>query len=94
MAVSLSRVEGRKICVVFVQVMDEESARVRLRCFRGRGNVERGRLNVVDENGAVFPVPSSASRNVLPNDGTNLLQDAEYFVLVKTDENIDLVSAN
>ena len=94
MAHVLDYLEARKICVVFVQVVDTIKGRVRLQCFRGRANVERGRLNVIDANGTVFPVPSSALGNILPSDGTKLLRDADYFVLVKTDENIDFLSSN
>ncbi|OGV71241.1 MAG: hypothetical protein A3K19_32380 [Lentisphaerae bacterium RIFOXYB12_FULL_65_16] len=94
MSDSLAYLEGKRLCVVFVQVVDQATERVRLQCFRGRANIERGRLVVVDQNGTVFPVPSSATRNVLPSDGTKILRDAEYFVLVKADEGIDLVSSN
>ena len=94
MAHDLDYLEGKKFCVVFVRVVDEKSGRVQLQCFRGRANVERGRLKVINEKGIVFPVPSSAFGNVLPNDGTKMLLDAEYFVLVKTDENIDFTSVN
>ena len=90
----LDYLEGKKFCVVFVRVVDEVAGRVQLQCFRGRANVERGRLKVINETGVVFPVPSSAFGNVLPNDGTKILLDAEYFVLVKTDENVDSISRN
>jgi hypothetical protein len=89
---SLEYLEGKKLCVVFVRVLDKVRGRVRLQCFRGRANIDRDRLNVVDSNGAVFPVPSSATHNVLPNDGTRILGDADYFVLVKTDEKIEFIS--
>ena len=91
---SFDYLEGKKICIVFVQVLDETAGRVKLQCFRGRGNVERGHLTVVDSNGSLFPVPASASNNVLPNDGTKILKDADYFVLVKADESIELFSCN
>jgi hypothetical protein len=94
MSDSLAYLEGKRICVVFVQVVDQARERVRLQCFRGRANIEHGHLTVVNANGTVFPVPSSAVRNVLPSDGTKILQDAEYFVLVKADEGVDLVSSN
>jgi hypothetical protein len=42
----------------------------------------------------VFSLPSSSWNTIMPNDGTAMLQDADYFVLVKTDENINLVSPN
>ncbi len=94
MAHRMDHFEGKKMCVVFVHVLDAGNGKVQLQCFRGRANVERGRLNVVDANGTVFPVPSSASGNVLPNDGTKILQDADFFVLVKADNDIEFVSNN
>jgi len=90
----LDYLEGKKFCVVFVRVLDHATGRVQLQCFRGRASVERGRLNVIDPNGTVFPVPSSAAGNVLENDGTELLRDAEYFVLIRTDDSIEFVSSN
>ena len=90
----LSYLEGKRFCVVFVQVVEQATGRVRLHCFRGRVSIERGRLNVVDRHGTVFAVPSSAWGNVMANDGTKMLEDAEYFVLVKADENIDFVNVD
>jgi len=86
--------EGRRFCVVFVKVTDPVRERVTLQCFRGRASVERGRVNVVDVNGGVFTLPGTAMNNILPSDGSRILKDAEYFCLVKTDENIELVSMN
>jgi len=86
--------EGRRFCVVFVKVTDPVRERVMLQCFRGRASIERGRVNVVDVNGGVFTLPGTALNNILPSDGSRILKDAEYFCLVKTDENIELVSMN
>jgi len=94
MAERLGYLEAKKFCVVFVQVADAASDRVRLQCFRGRASIDRGQLNVIDANGTVFPVPNSALGNILPSDGTALLQDAEYFALVKTDDKLDFISTN
>lgn len=88
----LRYLEGRTFCVVFVKILDEVKGRVQTQCFRGRADIERGRLNVVAENGALFTVPSSAYGNILPNDGTKMLKEAEFFVLVKTDPSIQLTS--
>ncbi|MBT3291711.1 MAG: hypothetical protein HN380_30490 [Victivallales bacterium] len=90
---NLKYLEGRKFCVVFIKVLDAATEKVQLQCLRGRASVEPGRLTVVHEQGGMFTVPSSALPNILPSDGTALLQDAEYFVLVKTDENIVFASA-
>ncbi|MBT3381555.1 MAG: hypothetical protein HN742_06970 [Lentisphaerae bacterium] len=94
MAGSFGYLEAKRMCIVFVRVVDAEQERVQLQCFRGRANVEGGHVSVIDGNGAVFPVPSSALGNILPSDGTKLLQDADYFVLVRTDDNIEFVSSN
>jgi len=91
---NLKYLEGRKFCVVFIKVLDAATEKVQLQCLRGRASVEPGRLTVVHERGGMFTVPSSALPNILPSDGTALLQDAEYFVLVKTDENIMFASAS
>lgn len=92
MMVNLDRLEGRKFCIVFVKVLDQASQRVQLRCLRGRASVEAGRVHVVAPSGNLFTVPGSAMPSILPTDGTALLEDAEYFCLVKVDENIELVT--
>jgi hypothetical protein len=91
MAADLRYLEGKKFCVVFVKVLDVKTERVSLQCLRGRADVSAGRLNLVNESGAVFTVPSTAHANILPNDGTKLLRDADYYVLVKTDDNIEFM---
>ena len=89
---SLDYLEGRKFCVVFVKVLDAATERVQLRCLRGRASIEKGRINVVAPSGNLFTVPGTAMSSIMPNDGTALLKDAEYFCMVKVDENIELVS--
>ncbi len=91
MPANLDYLEGRRFCVVFVKVIDLATERVQLQCLRGRASIERGRLNVVNEVGGVFTVPSTAVASVMPSDGSALLKDAEYFCLVKADENIAFV---
>lgn len=91
---ALDYLEGRVFCVVFVRVLDKASARVQVQCFRGRASVERGHLIVIGANGAVFPVPTSALGNILPSDGTEVLGDAEYFVMVRCDDSMEFVSTN
>ena len=90
MNIPLERIEGRKLCVVFVKVLDEATGKVQLQCLRGRANVERGRVSVVDEKGFSFTIPGTASNQILPSDGTPLLRDAEFFCLVKLDPAIEL----
>ncbi len=88
---NLDYLEGRRFCVVFVKVLDEMSGRMQFQCFRGRADIRGGgRLHVVAPDGAEFQVPGSAHGMIQPADGTAMLRDAEYFVLVKTDPRIDL----
>ena len=89
---SFDYLEGKKFCAVFIQVVDPETQKVRLHCFRGRASIERGRVNVVDANNAVFTIPGTALNGIMPSDDTELLKGSEYFCLVKTDENIDFVT--
>jgi hypothetical protein len=84
----LAYLEGKKLCVVFVKLVGEKQSRVQMQCFRGRADIAEGRLNVVAENGMIFTVPSSAHGQIMPSDGTVILKDAEYFVLVKADPDI------
>ena len=90
MLTPLEKLEGRKFCVVFVKVLDKASGKVQLQCLRGRASVDRGRISVVNANGASFMVPGTAMQTILPNDGTDILQDAEYYCLVRVDDNISL----
>ena len=87
---SLEYLEGRRMCVVFVKVIDESAGKVEVACLHGRADVDSGRLAVVSSSGSRFAVPNTALGNILPSDGTPILKDAEYFVMVKTDSGIDL----
>ena len=87
----LDHLEGRRFCVVFVKVLDPASGKMQFQCLRGRADIRRdGRLFVVAPGGAEFQLPSSAYGMIQPSDGTEMLKDADYFVLVKTDPRIDL----
>ncbi len=90
MATRLDYLEGKKLCVVFVKVLEPSTGRVQCRALRGRAAINQGHLDVMTAKGAIFTVPSSAYATVAPNDGTKLLGDADYFCLVKVDPNIDL----
>lgn len=89
----LDYLEGKRFCVVFVKVLDAEQERVQLRSLRGRASIDRGKLSVAAPAGNVFTVPTTALGTIMPNDGTAFLKDAEYFCLVRVDDNIDLVSS-
>ena len=86
---SFDYLEGKKFCIVFVKVLDEESGKVQLQTLHGRASVDNGRVSCITPEGASFTVPNTALRNILPSDGTELLKDAEYYALGKTDKDID-----
>jgi len=89
---ALQYLEGRKFCVVFVKVLDAANERVQLRCLRGRAGIDRGKVSVMAPSGNVFTIPSTAMHSIMPNDGTDILKDAEYFCFVKVDDNMELVT--
>lgn len=79
----LDYLEGKRFCVVLAKLdgPDVDAGNVRLRCIHGRASLERGHLAVVGDDGVQFAVPASAYGQILPNDGTDLLKDAEYYVI-------------
>jgi len=90
MTYDLEHLEGKKFCVVFVKELDNKNNKVQLRCLHGRAEVERNTLKVHCGGDHPFVVPNIALRNILENDGTEILKDCEYYAMVKVDKNIDL----
>ena len=88
MAQDLDYLEGRRLCVVFVKVVDGDKGKVKCQPVHGRANVEGSKLSVVTPEGASVAVPRTAHSTIMPNDGTEMLKEAEYFVLVKMDPGI------
>ncbi|MFT5131100.1 MAG: hypothetical protein ACI8W8_004735 [Rhodothermales bacterium] len=80
----LKYLEGKKFCVVFIKTEDDKpDGAMQLRCMHGRASIDhRGALSV-QASGGGFAVPASAYHRVLPSDGTDILEDAEYFVMVR-----------
>lgn len=85
MPTDLSYLEGRKFCLVLVRLDDEKQpdGPLKLKCIHGRASVDvQGALRVHTPHESVC-VPSSCYHRVLPNDGTAMLGDAEFFVLCR-----------
>jgi hypothetical protein len=61
-----------------------------MQTLHGRARVDGRKLELVTPENAIFAVPNSALSNILPNDGTQMLKDAEYFVLVKVDKGVGM----
>ena len=77
---------GKKFCVVFAkhQGDDPNSGKVELSTMNGIAVVNSEGVIAVDiGTGNPFCIPQSSYQNIHPSDGTDLLKDAEYFVIVK-----------
>lgn len=84
-SMNLKYLEGKKFCVVFVKQTDENDpdSQISMKCLHGRANIDRhGKLNVEGPEFS-FPVPATASKQIMPSDGTPMLKDAEFFVMCK-----------
>ena len=84
----LVKYEGSKFCVVFAQQSSADGS-IKLRCHHGRASVDHNGLAVVDDRGASIAVPKVAYVKILPNDGTEMLKDCKYFVIVTVGEGIE-----
>ena len=87
----LSYLDGKKMCVVFVKEVPGDTSKAQIQCYHGRADTAENKLAVIDSGGAKFVVPNTALSNILPSDGTALLKDAEYFVMVKLHPDIDFI---
>ena len=98
--IDVTKYEGTKMCVVFCQLQDEtthqdpnqnpEEGNFKIKCLHGNGKVLEGKyLEVTGPNGS-FKVPPSAYERIYPNDGTDLLKDSQYFVMVKLDHKLEM----
>lgn len=93
MAVELNYLEGRRLCVVFCKLEEEdekgkctnmEDPKFQIKTMHGRANVLNNQyLECVTSEGGNFKIPPSAYDKIFPSDGTDILKDAEYFVMVK-----------
>lgn len=88
---NISYLQGKKFCIVFAKYTGEDESKVKLRCHHGRAVIiDKEKLYLEEEkSGAQIGVPSSALNKILPSDGTDILKDSEYFVIVKVDPQIE-----
>lgn len=82
----LSYLDGVRFCLVHMMVLDQETQNVRLIPIHGIAKVLSDRLVVVEPSGTEHVVPDSALPSILPSDGTDILKDAEHYVIVKIAE--------
>ncbi len=79
----LKYLEGKRFCVVFMQADDPDPQQVRLRALHGRANVSAAGILSVEHDGGAFQVPRSCYPQILASDGTDILGDAEYYVICR-----------
>jgi hypothetical protein len=98
MAVNIDYLEGRRVCVVFCQLQNEdkfkngpapEAGDFKIKYFHGVGGIVDGKYLGVTGPAGSFQVPPSAYNNIFANDGTPELKDCEYFVMVKIDSKME-----
>ena len=75
--------DGTPFCMVQMLVLDAATQNVKLTPIHGHAKVFSDRLVVVEADGSQHVVPDSALGSILPSDGTDLLKDAEHYVIVK-----------
>jgi hypothetical protein len=79
----LNNLEGTRFCLVQMIVLDQDTQRVKLVPIHGVAKILPDRLVVEEPSGSQHVVPDSALPSILPSDGTELLKDAEHYVIVK-----------
>lgn len=85
MPLDLHYLEGKKFCLVLVKAdgPDPENGKIQLKCVIGRASINKREQLYVEHSSGRFQVPSSCYNLILPNDGTEMLQDAEYFTFCR-----------
>ena len=84
MPLDLRYLEGKRFCVVLLEdtgTIDPD--KVKIRPVLGRASVDKQGVLRLEYAGGSMAVPSSSYPQILPSDGTDLLGDAEYYVIVK-----------
>ena len=80
---TLSYLDGKRFCMVYMDVLDEVLEKVKLTPIHGVARVMSDRLIIEESSGNQLVVPDSALPSITPSDGAALLKDAEHYVIVK-----------
>ena len=80
---ALSYLDETRFCLISMTVLDEKTRKVKLTPIHGTAKVLPDRLVVVEPSGTQHVVPDSAIPSIVPSDGTELLKDADHYVIVK-----------
>ncbi len=80
---ALGYLDGVRFCMVCMDVLNAATETVKLTPIHGVAKIMPDRLVVEELGGNQMVIPDSALASVLPSDGTAMLGDAEYYVIVK-----------
>ena len=90
---NIEYLEGKKFCVVFCKLEEEdkfgrctneEDPKFKIKTMHGRASIINNKyVDCMGVGDSKFRVPPSAYDKIFPNDGTDILQDCEFFVMVK-----------
>jgi hypothetical protein len=69
--------------MVQMLVLDAATQKVKLAPIHGVAKVMPDRIMLVDPAGREHVIPDSALPSILPSDGTDLLEGADHYVIVK-----------
>ena len=85
MDVNINYLNNNKICVVYCRQENDDinSNKLEISTLHGIAKVLNNTLYVQVGSGNPIVMPKSAYRNIFPNDGTEMLKDADFFMLVK-----------
>ncbi len=80
---ALRYLDGARFCIVQMVVLDANTQNVKLTPIHGRAKVLSDHLVLIEAGGGEHAVPDSALPSILPSDGTEILGNAEHYVIVK-----------
>ena len=80
--------DGTRFCIVYMTVLDAATQKVELTTVHGCARVLADRIMVEDQSGKAVAVPHSALDSIHMSDGTDVLKDAEFYVIVKVGEGL------
>ncbi|OVE75379.1 hypothetical protein BVX97_04720 [bacterium E08(2017)] len=84
----LEGIGGKRFCLVYMELIDMEKEQVKLTPVYGTARLHSDKLLLVEKDGNELVVPESALASVYASDGSEILKDAEYYVVVKVGHGI------
>ena len=82
---NIEQLKGKKICAVYCRQQDDNpnSDKMQISTLHGIAKIKNNGLYIDVGSGNPIPIPQTSYKNIFPNDGTQMLKDAQYFVMIK-----------